>query len=67
MIKLVRGITKYRILKRCLQCFNITDGNLSKCSQCNFIFSQEATEEENQEANDRILKLQEKAKESTID
>jgi len=52
--------TKYAIMKRCLQCFKINDGSLSKCSQCNCLFTTEANFDELQQANTRLIEIQKK-------
>lgn len=55
--------TKYIILKRCLACWQVNENHLKTCGQCNYLFTSEATEQEKQEANDKMLKLQEKVEE----
>ena len=57
--------TKYVVLKRCLQCWRINENHLKVCGLCGHLFTSEATEQEKQEANDKILNLQEKAKEES--
>jgi hypothetical protein len=53
--------TKYIIMKRCLQCYHINDGSLTKCAQCNFLLLAEATEKEKLAANDKLERMRHKA------
>ena len=64
-LKMSNG-TKYVLMRRCLQCYAICEHHNKTCSQCSHLFTREATEQEQQEANDKILKLQEKAKEERL-
>ena len=57
---------KYYLMKRCLKCFKVMEFNLTKCSQCNYLFVGEATETEKEKAYDKLIRMQ-KAKETEED
>ena len=50
-------------MKRCLNCWHVNDSLNKRCSQCDFIFNREATEEERLDANERLNELRNRAKE----
>ncbi len=52
--------TNYIKMKRCLQCFYISDNSFTKCLQCGYLFLSEASKEEAQAANDKIEELRKK-------
>jgi hypothetical protein len=53
------GATRYYLMKRCLQCFHICEIQNKRCTQCNYLFIGEATKEEKDQANKKLIKLQE--------
>ncbi len=57
------GFTKYYLMKRCLQCWFICEHERNRCPQCGYMFIGEATEEEKEVANQKLLKLKNKDKE----
>jgi len=58
----VSDTTPYIVMKRCLNCFHTTEADSSRCSQCGYLFLGEATGEQKDEANKRLIKLKEKVK-----
>ena len=55
--------TKYYLLKRCQNCFMINEFQLTKCGQCGYLFTEEMSEAEKDELNNKFQKLQEKLEE----
>ena len=50
-------------MRRCLNCWHVNDSLNKRCSQCDFIFNREVSEEEHLAANDRLSSMKERAKE----
>jgi len=55
--------TKYYLLKRCLNCDKVNEFQLTKCSQCSYLFTGQATELEKEKHNEKIAKMQQLAEE----
>jgi len=58
-MKETTGATKYYPMRRCLNCFYITESTQKRCRQCGYLFIGEATEKEKLAHNNKIMKLQE--------
>lgn len=56
---MVEGCTNYVSMKRCLNCFHISEATNKRCTQCNHVFMLEATEGEKLAANERLVKMHE--------
>jgi len=54
------GVTKYYLMRRCLQCSKVTEFQEKKCTQCNFMFIGEANQKDKDEYNKKIVKLEDK-------
>ena len=54
--------TKYYLMKRCQNCFMINEFQLTKCGQCDYLFTEQMSETEKDELNSKWMKLQEKSK-----
>lgn len=55
--------TKYYLMKRCQNCFMINEFQLTKCGQCNYLFTEQMSEQEKTELNEKFQKLQDKFQE----
>ena len=58
-----KGATKYWLMKKCLQCYGITEVQQERCPSCKHLFVQEATPEERQEIEDKLSEMQKKFEE----
>lgn len=61
------GVTKYILMKRCLNCFNIVDNSLKSCTHCGHLFLAPATDEEIAESNEKLYEMKREAKDRLID
>ena len=59
--------TKYYLMKRCQNCFMINEFQLTKCGQCNYLFTEQMSEQEKTELNEKFQKLQDKFQEKEGD
>ena len=56
--------TKYYLMKKCLNCWHITDIDSKKCPSCSLLFIGEATFDEKNKANEKLAGLTEKSEEN---
>lgn len=56
------GSTEYILMKRCTNCWYISEATRKTCTQCGYLFISEATEKQKQQANKRLADLKEKRK-----
>ena len=66
MVDLSEG-TKFVVMRRCLNCWEISESGNKRCRQCNYLFTGEATDEQNQKGMEKIIKLKELAEEKDED
>ena len=52
--------TKYILVKRCMQCFEINAMERRRCTQCKYLFTEEAKPQEKQEIYKKLEELQNK-------